>query len=37
VDLGIGVKGKVFLQLFIQKQVKKWDQNVSRAKVFLYL
>jgi len=22
---------------FLQKLVKKWDQNVSRAKIFLYL
>jgi len=21
---------------FLQKQVKKWDENVSRAKIFLY-
>jgi len=30
------VKGKALLQLFKQKQVKKWDQNVSKAKIFLY-
>jgi len=29
------VKGKVLLQLFNNKQVKKRDQNVSRAKIFL--
>jgi len=33
--LGMDVKGKVLLQLFILS--KKWDQNVSRAKIFLYL
>jgi len=31
------VKGKVFLQLFNKRQLKKLDQNVSRAKFFLYL
>jgi len=35
-DFGMDVKGKVLLQLF-NKKVKKWDQNVSRAKFFLYL
>jgi len=30
------IKGTVLLQLF-KKQVKKWDQNVSRAKIFLCL
>jgi len=29
------VKGEVLLHLF-KKQVKKWDQNDTRAKIFLY-
>jgi len=28
------VKGEVFIQLFT-KEIKKWDQNLSRAKIFL--
>jgi len=35
-DFGMDVKDKVLLQLFNKKKVKKWDQNVSRAKIFLY-
>jgi len=32
------VKGKVLLQIFNNlKQVKKWDQIISGAKIFLYL
>jgi len=33
-----GMDGKfiVLLQL-LQKQVKKWDQNISRAKIFLFI
>jgi len=31
------VKSEVLLQLFNNKQVKKWDQNVSRANLFFYL
>jgi len=30
------VKGTVLLQL-LTKQVKKWDQNLLKAKIFLYL
>jgi len=30
------VIGEVLLQLFNQKKVKKWDQNVSRVKFFLF-
>jgi len=36
-DFGMYVKGKELLQLFKEKQVKKWDQNVSRTKIFLCL
>jgi len=33
------VKGEVLLHRynFFSKQVKKWDQNVCRAKIFLHL
>jgi len=31
---GMDVNGKVLLQLFLQKQVKKGNQNVSSAKIF---
>jgi len=31
------VKGESTLKTFQQKQVKKWDQSVSRAKCSLYI
>jgi len=31
------VKSESSLTIFYQKQVKKWDQNISRAKQFLCL
>jgi len=31
------VKDKSRLTTFEQKQVKKWNQNVSRSKIFLHL
>jgi len=31
------VKGESTLTTFKQKQVKKWDQNVTRAKIFFCL
>jgi len=31
------VQGEVFLQLLNKSKFKKWDQNVSRAKNFLFI
>jgi len=33
----MNVKGEVLLQLFKQRQVKNWDQNVSRVNFSLFI
>jgi len=35
--LGMDVKGEILLQLFNKSKFKKWEQNISRAKNFLFI